>query len=48
MNGVSGLDYNVLLTLMGLMNLSYDQHSQLFADVRVIESEALQIMNKKD
>lgn len=48
MNGVSGLDYNVLLTLMGLMNLSYEQHCQLFADVRVVESEALQIMNKKD
>lgn len=48
MNGVSGLDYNVLLTLMGLMNLPYEKHTQLFADIRIVESEALQIMNKKD
>ena len=48
MNGVSGLDYNVLFVLMGLMNLTYEKHCQLFADIRVIEAEALHIMNKKD
>lgn len=46
--GPTGLDYNVLFTLMGLMDLSYERHVQLFEDIRVIESEALAILNKKD
>jgi hypothetical protein len=47
MNGASGLDYNVLFHLMGMMDLPPQKHSQLFGDIRLIESEALNIMNKK-
>ena len=46
--GPTGLDYNVLFTLMGLMDLSYERHVQLFEDIRVIESEALALLNKRD
>lgn len=46
--GPTGLDYNVLFTIMGLMDLSYERHVQLFEDIRVIESEALRVLNKKD
>lgn len=46
--GACGLDYNVLFYCMGRMSLSAADHDQLFADIRVIEAEALQIMNKKD
>lgn len=46
--GACGLDYNVLFARMGRMKLDDAQHDQLFSDIRVIESEALSIMNKKD
>lgn len=48
MAGPTSLDYNVLFTLMGLKNLSYEKHCELFNDIRVIESEALKAMNTKD
>lgn len=44
----TGLDYNVLFTRMARMDLSDERHEQLFDDIRVIESEALRIINKKD
>ncbi len=46
--GPTGLDYNVLFTRMARMGLSDEQYEQLFDDIRVIESEALSILNKKD
>lgn len=46
--GPTGLDYNVLFTRMARMGLSDEQYEQLFDDIRVIESEALHILNKKD
>lgn len=46
--GPTGLDYNVLFTRMARMGLSDERYEQLFEDIRVIESEALRILNKKD
>ena len=46
--GAYGLDYNVMLALMERMRLNDEEHSILLDDMRVIESEALSIMNKKD
>lgn len=46
--GPTGLDYNVLFTRMARMDLSDERHEQLFDDIRVIESEALAILNKRD
>ena len=48
MSGACGLDYNVLFASMDRMKLTDAQHDQLFEDVRVIESEALTIMSKKE
>jgi hypothetical protein len=45
--GPTGLDYNVLFYRMDRMRLSDEAHQQLFDDIRVIESEALQILNQK-
>jgi hypothetical protein len=46
--GPTGLDYNVLFTRMARMGLSDERYEQLFDDIRVIESEALAILNKRD
>ena len=46
--GPSGLDYGVLFACLGRMHLSEQAHDWLFDDVRVIEAEALSIINKKD
>ena len=46
--GPTGLDYNVLFMRMARMDLSDERHEQLFDDIRVIESEALAILNKRD
>ena len=48
MAGPTGLDYNVLFTRMARMALSNEDHERLFQDVRVIESEALTIINTRD
>lgn len=48
MNGHTGLDYNVLFTRMDRMKLPEREYDWLFDDVRVIEAEALSIINKKD
>ena len=48
MSGPTGLDYNVLFTRMERMKLDDQRHERLFQDIRVIESEALKILNTKD
>ena len=48
MNGPSGLDYNVLFSRMDRMKLADQDYDWLFSDIRVIESEALSIINRKD
>ena len=47
-SGPIGLDYNVLFMRLDRMKLSDEKHEQLFHEVRVIESEALKIINTKD
>jgi hypothetical protein len=48
MCGPTGLDYNVLFTRMERMKLDDQRHERLFQDIRVIEAEALTILNTKD
>lgn len=48
MGGVTGLDYNVLFHRMDRMNLSDQDYEWLFDDIRVIESEAIILLNQKD
>jgi len=48
MGGTSGIDYNVLFHRIDRMSLPDQDYEWLFDDVRVIESEALSIINKKD
>ena len=47
-NGAYGIDYNVMFYLIDRMRLNDEEHAILFDDMRVIEAEALSIMNKKD
>ena len=46
--GPTGFDYNVYFSRMDRMKLSDQEYEWLFDDVRVIEAEALKIINKKD
>lgn len=46
MNGVEGLDYNVLYRHLDRMKLSDDEYEQLFSDVRVMEYTHLSELNK--
>jgi hypothetical protein len=48
MGGPTGIDYNVVFHRLDRLNLTDAEYEQLFEDVRVIESEALAILNKKD
>ncbi len=48
MGGAMGFDYNVYFARMERMNLSDQEYDWLFDDIRLIESEALSAMNKKD
>lgn len=48
MSGYVGLNYLVLFARMDRMKLSEQEYEWLFDDVRVIEAEALKIINKKD
>ena len=48
MSGPIGLDYNVLFTRMERMKLSDEAYEGMFQDIRVIESEALSILNQRD
>ena len=47
MSGPTGLDYNVLFARMERMKLGDEAHELLFQDIRVIESEALSILNER-
>ena len=47
-SGPTGLDYNVLFSRMARMNLDDQTHERLFQDIRVIEGEALSIINRRD
>lgn len=47
MGGPTGLDYNVLLALLARMKLKAEAHEEMFLDVRVMESAALEAMNEK-
>lgn len=44
MSGPTGLDYQVLPMVMGLLEVDQDQHQAIFADVRVMEQAALRTM----
>lgn len=48
MNGPTGLDYMPLFHQMDRMGLTPDRYDQMLDDIRVIEAEALTLMNKKD
>jgi hypothetical protein len=48
MGGAMGFDYNVYFNRMERMKLSEQEYEWLFDDIRVIESEAITAMNKKD
>lgn len=48
MSGPTGLDYNVLFSRMDRMGLTGDAFEAMFQDIRVIESEALSILNQRD
>lgn len=47
MNGVTGLDYNVLPTVLRMMKVARDEWHQIFDDIRIMESAALTEINKK-
>lgn len=47
-SGPTGLDYNVLYSRMDRLNLDDAAHERLFQDIRLIESEALQLLNQRD
>jgi hypothetical protein len=47
MNGPTGLDYNVVFTLLERLRLSDADYEQLFDDIRVVEAEALTLLNAK-
>ena len=42
----TGVDYNVLFALLDRMNLAPDDWDNLFFDIRVLESAALEQMSK--
>ena len=46
--GPTGLDYVALFARMDRMKLDDQTHERLFQDIRVIESEALSILNNRD
>lgn len=47
-SGPIGLDYNVVLNLMDRMKLSQRDFDDQFYDLRIAESEALSIINKRE
>lgn len=46
--GAIGLDYTPFFARMERMRLTDEAYDQLFEDIRVIESEALVHINRKD
>lgn len=47
MNGAVGLDYSVIPTVLNLNSIPTEKWPELFADLRVLEDEALSIIRKK-
>ncbi len=47
MSGPTGLDYNVVFTRLERMRLGDADYEQLFDDIRVVEAEALNLINAK-
>lgn len=47
-HSVIGLDYNVLPQVFRLNGVSRKDQPRLFSDIRVMENEALNILNAKD
>jgi hypothetical protein len=45
--GATGLDYGVLFHKMDRMRLGEEEYDQIERDIRVMEFEALSVMNKK-
>lgn len=48
MSGPVGLDYGVLFRILDRLNLSPDDYDEMFADVRVMESAALEAVREDD
>ncbi len=48
MNGITGLDYNVLPTVLRLLNVARAEWHQIFDDIRTMESAALIVINKRE
>lgn len=48
MGGVTGLDYTALQSALIMMNIDKALWPDLFEDIRVLEVEALSVINKKD
>ncbi len=48
MGGPTGLDYNVLFRILDNMGCSRDEWDQLFDDIRVMESAALESMRQQN
>ena len=48
MGGPIGLDYVALFARMERLRLDDEKHERLFQDIRVIEAEAMTIINTKD
>lgn len=48
MNGITGLDYNVLPSVFNMMNIASSEWHNLFDDIRIMESVALIEINKRE
>lgn len=48
MSGVTGLDYNVIPNVLRMLKIKREDWSQIFDDIRTMESVAIAEINKKD
>jgi hypothetical protein len=48
MNGATGLDYNVLSEIWKRLKIPMDKRDDIFQDLRVMESKALETMRKSN
>jgi hypothetical protein len=48
MSGPTGLDYSVLVDVFRIKQIPKSRWQDLFADIRVMEREALSVIHKKD
>lgn len=48
MAGATGMDYAALPAVLDLMDVPRDERSDLFADLRVMEGRALELMRKQN